>query len=259
MNRFAWIPALGLANLRSELGRPWNVAVLAAFMAINNFVWFAVWALFFGLAGDVRGWTLRDVTEIYGILAVAYGIYAAFFGGARNVALFVQNGGLDIYLGRPRSPLLGVLFSRCDPTGLGDIVSGAILIAWAAGSPSEWLLALVFATLGASVLVSVYVAINCLAFWTSARPRLCDQLFESFLQFAMVPQIGLPVFVTVLLYTVLPAAFIAFVPVEILRSFSLGKAAAVVAAATVFPAIAAGVFRLGLRRYASGNRALDVR
>jgi len=259
MNRFAWIPALGLANLRSELLRPWNAALLGAFMAINNFVWFGVWALFFGLAGDVRGWTLRDVTEIYGILAVAYGIYSAFFGGARNVALFIQNGGLDIYLGRPRSALLGVLFSRCDPTGFGDIASGAVLIAWAAGSPAEWLLALVFATLGASVLVSVYVAINCLAFWTSARPRLCDQLFESFLQFAMVPQIGLPVFVTVLLYTVLPAAFIAFVPVEILRAFSLGKAAAVVAAATVFPAIAAGLFRLGLRRYASGNRAFDVR
>ena len=62
-----------------------------------------------------------------------------------------------------------------------------------------------------------------------------------------------------LLYTVLPAAFVAFVPVEILRSFSLGKAVAVVAAAAVFPAIAAGVFRLGLRRYASGNRALDGR
>jgi ABC-2 type transport system permease protein len=259
MNRFAWIPALGLANLRSELVRPWNVALLATFMALNNFVWFCVWWLFFGLAGDVRGWTLRDVTEIYGILAVAYGIYATFFGGARNVALFVQNGALDVYLGRPRSPLLGVLFSRCDPTGFGDIASGAILIAWAAGGATELLLALVFATLGASVVVSVYVAINCLAFWTSARPRLCDQLFESFLQFAMVPQIGLPVFVKVLLYTVLPAAFVAFVPVEILRSFSLGEAAATVAAAVVFPGLAAGVFRLGLRRYASGNRVVDTR
>ena len=259
MNRFAWIPALGVANLRAEFVRPWNVALLGTFMALNNFVWFVVWGLFFGLAGDVRGWTLRDVTEIYGILAVAYGIYATFFGGARNVALFVQNGALDVYLGRPRSPLLGVLFSRCDPTGFGDIASGTILIAWAAGPTAELLLALVFATLGASVVVSVYVAINCLAFWTSARPRLCDQLFESFLQFAMVPQIGLPVFVKVLLYTVLPAAFVAFASVEILRSFSLGELAATVAAAIVFPAIAAGVFRRGLRRYASGNRALELR
>lgn len=259
MNSYKWIPALGLANLRSELVRPWNVALLATFMALNNFVWFAIWWLFFGLAGDVRGWTLRDVTEIYGILAVGYGIYAAFFGGARNVALFVQNGALDVYLGRPRSPLLGVLFSRCDPTGFGDIASGAVLIALASGSTTEFLLALVFATLGSCVLVAVYVTINCLAFWTSARPRLCDQLFESFLQFAMVPQIGLPVFVKVLLYTVLPAAFVAFVPVEILRSFSLAKAAAVVLAAAVFPGVASGVFRLGLRRYASGNRAVEVR
>ncbi|HUO66589.1 MAG TPA: ABC-2 family transporter protein [Gammaproteobacteria bacterium] len=259
MNRLAWIPALGLANLRSELVRPWNVAVLATFMALNNFVWFVVWGLFFGLAGDVRGWTLRDVTEIYGILAVAYGIDATFFGGARNVALFVHNGALDVYLGRPRSPLLGVLFSRCDPTGFGDIASGVVLIAWAAGSAAELLLALVFATIGSCVLVAVYVTINCLAFWSSARPRLCDQLFEAFLQFAMVPQIGLPVFVKALLYTALPAAFVAFVPVEILRNFSLGETVALVAAAAVFPAVAAGVFGLGLRRYASGSRVFEGR
>ena len=169
---------------------------------------------------------------------------------ARHCALFVQNGGLERKRAAARSPLLGVLFSRCDPTGFGDIASGAMLIAWAAGTTTELLLALVFATLGASVLVSVYVAINCLAFWTSARPASLRPAV-SFLQFAMVPQIGLPVFVKVLLYTVLPAAFVAFVPVEILRSFSLGKATAV---AAVFPSIAAGLFRLGLPLRARQSR-----
>jgi ABC-type uncharacterized transport system permease subunit len=117
MNRFSWIGALALANLRSEAARPWNAALLALFMALNNFAWFGIWWLFFGLAGTLRGWSLRDVTELYGIVAVAYGIYAAFFGGARNVGQLIVDGGLDVYLGRPRSPLLGILFSRSDPTG----------------------------------------------------------------------------------------------------------------------------------------------
>ncbi|HEU4619152.1 MAG TPA: ABC-2 family transporter protein [Gammaproteobacteria bacterium] len=257
--RLAWIPALALANVRSETARPWNAALLAVFMALNNFVWFAIWWLFFGLAGSVRGWTLRDVTELYGVVAVAYGIYAAFFGGARSVAQLALDGGLDVYLGRPRSPLLGVLFSRSDPTGLGDIVSGIALIAWAAATPGELLLALGLAALGTSVVVATYVSINCLVFFTAAPARLFDQLFECFLIAATTPQIGLPMAAKLLLYTVLPAAFVGFLPVQILRSFSAAELGATAAAALVFPVLAALLFRVGLKRYASGNRMLDTR
>jgi viologen exporter family transport system permease protein len=259
MNRFAWIPALAIANLRSETARPWNALLLAAFMALNNVVWFGIWWLFFGLAQDLRGWTLRDVSELYGVVAVAYGIYAALFGGARHVAQLALDGRLDVYLGRPRSALLAILFSRCDPTGFGDIASGIAFIAWAAGGPGELLAALGLAALGASVIVAVYVSINCLVFFTSARTRFFDHLFECFLTLSVMPQIGLPVFAKVLLYTVLPAAFVGFVPVEILRDFSARELAAAAAAATVFPAIAASLFGIGLRRYASGSRMLDTR
>jgi ABC-2 type transport system permease protein len=259
MSGLGWIPALGLANLRSEIARPWNATLLAAFMALNNFVWFGIWWLFFGLAGELRGWTLQDVGALYGIVAVAYGIYAAFFGGARSVAQLALDGGLDIYLGRPRSVLLGVLFSRSDPTGFGDIVSGVALIAWATGTMSQAVLGLALAVLGAGVIVAAYVSINSLVFFTSARGRLFDQLFECFLTLSLVPQIGLPAFVQVLLYTALPAAFVGFVPVEILRSFSWSELAATATAAVVFPLLAAALFQRGLRRYASGNRMLDTR
>jgi hypothetical protein len=36
VNRYAWIVALAIANLRSETVRPWNALLLAAFMAANN-------------------------------------------------------------------------------------------------------------------------------------------------------------------------------------------------------------------------------
>jgi ABC-2 type transport system permease protein len=259
MKRYAWIVALAVANLRSETARPWNALLLTVFMAANNLLWFGIWVLFFGLAGELRGWTLLDVAQLYGIVATAYGIYAAFFGGARNLAALAIDGGLDVYLGRPRSPLLGVLFSRCDPTGFGDIVSGVALVAWAAGDPMKVLLALGLAVLGASVVVSVYVTIGCLVFFASVRARLVDQLFECFLTLSAMPQIGLPALVKVLLYTALPAAFVGFVPVEILRSFSAAELAGAALAAAVCPGLAALVFRRGLKRYASGNLMIDTR
>jgi ABC-2 type transport system permease protein len=259
VNRYAWIPALAFAGLRSELARPWNAAALALFMAANNLLWFSLWVLFFDLAVELRGWTLRDVALLYGIVATAYGIYAAFFGGARNLAQLALDGGLDIYLGRPRSPLLGILFSRCDPTGLGDIASGVALIVWAVDGPLTVLLAIGLAALGASIIVAVYVTIGSLVFFVSVRSRLVDQLFECFLTLSTMPQIGLPVLVKLLLYTALPAAFVGFVPVEILRSFSATELAGTLFAAVLFPALAALAFRRGLRRYASGNLMVDTR
>jgi ABC-2 type transport system permease protein len=258
MTRFDWIWALARANLRSATVNPWNFALLAMFMALNNLIWFALWWLFFGVAGEIRGWALEDVTQLYGIVAVAFGIYAAFFGGARHVAQLAVDGGLDVYLGRPRSPLLGILFSRSDPTGIGDIASGAALIVWARGSDPEGIaLALALAALGASVVVATYVSINCLVFWVGGRARVFDQLFECFLTLATMPQMGVPAVAKVLLYTALPAAFVGFLPVEILRGFSAAKLTAVAAAALLFPALAAWIFRRGVRQYASGNRMIE--
>jgi len=259
MDRFRWMSALAYANLRSAASTPWRFIALAGFMAANNFIWFVLWWLFFGVAGDIRGWTLSDVATLYGIVAVAFGLYTTFFGGARIVAQLAVDGGLDVYLGRPRSPLLGILFSRCDPTGAGDILSGAALIAWATPDPATFALALMLAALGTSVIVSTYVAINCLVFWCAGRASFCDQLFECFLILSSMPHLGLPVPAKVLVYTVLPAAFVGYVPVELLRSFSYGELGAMAGAALVFPLLASGLFRVGLRRYSSGNRMLEMR
>lgn len=259
MKQHAWIASLALANLRSETSRPWNALLLAVFMAANNLLWFGIWVIFFGLAGELRGWTVVDVARLYGIAATAYGFYAALFGGARNLAALALDGGLDVYLGRPRSTLLGVLFSRCDPTGFGDVVSGIALIAWTADGPLEVLCALGLATIGTSTLVSVYVTLGSLVFFASARQRFVDQLFDCFMTLSVMPQIGLPPLVKLLLYTALPAAFVGLLPVEILRSFSAVELGAALLAAVVFPTIAALVFRRGLKRYASGNLMVDTR
>jgi ABC-2 type transport system permease protein len=54
-----------------------------------------------------------------------------------------------------------------------------------------------------------------------------------------------------LLFTALPAGFIGFLPVELLHSFSWGTLLAMAGAAAAYCALAALVFRLGLKRYQS--------
>ncbi len=257
-HRFDWVTALASANLRSALAKPGRFLSLAVFMGVNNLIWFALWALFFNISGRVRGWTVHDVAAMFGIVAVAYGLHATFFGGARHLAERVLDGGLDIYLGRPRPALLGLLFSHSEPTGVGDIVSGVALIFWAM-TPDKGLLALGFTLLGASVIVATYVAINSLVFWTGGRASVFDQIFGCFLTLASTPQMGLPLAAKILVYTALPAAFVGFVPVEILRDFSAQALASMISAAFLAPIMAAWLFARGLRRYASGNRMLEMR
>jgi len=58
--------------------------------------------------------------------------------------------------------------------------------------------------------------------------------------------------IILVLYLVLPAAFVASVPAQLVGSFDAGRAAALAAAAVAFSALGWVTFTLGLRRYTSG-------
>jgi ABC-2 type transport system permease protein len=60
--------------------------------------------------------------------------------------------------------------------------------------------------------------------------------------------------VSFLLYTVLPAGFIGFLPVDLVREPSVAMAGAAIAAAAGWCGLAFAVFHAGLRRYESGSQ-----
>jgi ABC-2 type transport system permease protein len=55
------------------------------------------------------------------------------------------------------------------------------------------------------------------------------------------------------MFTVVPAGFISHLPVELLRSFDVSRLLVVLGFASFSVLLAATVFRIGLRRYESGN------
>ena len=57
----------------------------------------------------------------------------------------------------------------------------------------------------------------------------------------------------VMLYTVVPAAFVATVPAQLIIRFNADRAAALGGVSAIFTVIALTVFNAGLRRYASGS------
>jgi ABC-2 type transport system permease protein len=59
--------------------------------------------------------------------------------------------------------------------------------------------------------------------------------------------------VRLLLFTVVPAGFISFVPLQLLHQFTWPLLGAMVGFMVLIVSVAMGVFILGLRRYESGN------
>jgi ABC-2 type transport system permease protein len=59
--------------------------------------------------------------------------------------------------------------------------------------------------------------------------------------------------VRLLLFTVLPAGFISFIPLQLLHRFTWPLVGIMIAATLIIVLLAASIFELGMRRYESGN------
>jgi len=56
-----------------------------------------------------------------------------------------------------------------------------------------------------------------------------------------------------LLFSIVPAGFVSFVPLQLLHQFTWQLLVGMVGFTLLFVAIAVGIFELGLKRYESGN------
>jgi ABC-2 type transport system permease protein len=56
------------------------------------------------------------------------------------------------------------------------------------------------------------------------------------------------------MHSLIPAAFVAWIPVSLIQAPTWAKAGAILGADTAFVLAAVAVFAAGLRRYESGNR-----
>ncbi|MGH1352346.1 MAG: ABC-2 family transporter protein [Methyloligellaceae bacterium] len=230
------------------------------FMFIQNIILFLVWVIYFSNFSSLKGWQLGDVATLNGIAAFAYGLAFLFCGGALEVGRTIAGGELDIYLGRPRSPVIGLLFREPRVSGFGDILTGPALWFWFGNYTFIEFCALFLMGLCAAViLLATALIINCLVFFAPQGKSATDQLLESFIMIAIYPQNGFSIGVKVLLLTLIPAGFIAYFPINAVRSFDILQMMMMGGAAIFYMGLALVIFNLGLRRYTSGNKMLNVK
>jgi ABC-type uncharacterized transport system permease subunit len=229
-------------------------------MFANNLIMFLIWVIYFSNFSSLKGWRLDDMALLIGIVAWGFGLTVFLVGGVRDLARTIVEGGLDLYLGRPRHPLPALLMTRCLPSGLGDIASALVFWLLLAGrTPGDLPLLLLVATSAAVVFAASWTMSQCLVFWWPGALPLCEELFNTFLMVAFYPQHAYGFTLRLALFTVFPTAFVALLPVEALREADPLKVLAMVGAAFLYAGLAVVMFNRGLRHYASGNRLLELR
>jgi ABC-2 type transport system permease protein len=247
--------ALVATNLRASFALRGAFWLQAAFMAGNNLAFFTTWWILFGRFHEIGGWRLTDMMTLFGVVASGFGLSVVFGGGARQLARMIGDGELDPLLVQPKPVLLQAVGSASTASGWGDIATGVGML-WLAGriDPAGLPFIALAVTVSALTFTAVGVLFQSLAFWLGDVEQLARQLWEFTLTFALYPR---PLFaggISFLLYTLLPAGFVGFLPVEIVRAPSAFVCLAATGAALGWWLFALGVFALGLRRYESGNR-----
>jgi ABC-2 type transport system permease protein len=222
-------------------------------MMLNNAAFLIFWAVLIRHTGSIGGWKFGDVLYLWALGPSAFGLAFVVFGNARQLGTLIVQGDLDVYLLQPKDPLFHALISRTVPSAWGDLIYGFLLLPFITHDPVRIGLFALFTVTGALVFVGFFSLVQSLAFWLGNITGLANAMTELMLNFTLYPETVFPQPMRWVFYTLIPAGFLAFLPIRVLRTLDWVWLPVIAAVALGLLVASAAVFRVGLRRYESGN------
>jgi ABC-2 type transport system permease protein len=252
LHRFVW--TYFQANLQGAL--EYRIGFISQMLAmlINDAMWLLFWTAYFSKFPLVAGWGRTDIIMLWAVVAAGFGLATTLCGNLFRVAGMIVRGELDAYLTLPKPVLPHVLISRMSLTAPGDVLFGFLGFGFLVHPhPMQWTLFTLFTVTTALIFVGFALLTQSLSFWLGNAEGFSGQLINAMISFSTYPTAIFRGTVKVLLFTVLPAGFVSYVPVQLLRDFSWPLFAGLMAFAGGILAAGWLVFTLGLRRYESGS------
>ena len=254
MRELKFLLAVWKANLQSAMEYRVAFIMQVIGMMLNNFIYFAIWIVFFDRFKDVRGWGINDMYVTFGVLASAFGLVSLFFGNSFMLGDIINNGRLDYYLSLPRPVLLHAISSRMIASGMGDFSYGFISYALSGTFTWDGLLRFILAALLATIVfASFFILFNSLAFWFGMISNFVNLAFNAVLTFGIYPTTLFDNYAKLILFTVIPAALVGAVPAEFVSVFTWQSLAKMLVGAVVFLTLSVSLFNIGLKWYESGS------
>lgn len=227
-----------------------NFFIQTTFMILNDAMWLVVFYLLFKEFGTVNGYTSIDAMLVFGIGAFGFGIVFVFFGNVGSIWQPVADGSLDYYLNKPVDELFHILIGRMNYSAVGDILLGLTIMLLLA--PTKFHIAVLAALLGAIVLLSFEILISSLSFFLDRPKNLTKSLHRFIVGFSVWPIDAYSSMAKATLYIIM-VAFIAAFPRRVIMETTAINILVLIAVAAGLLLASIALFKLGIRRYESGN------
>jgi ABC-2 type transport system permease protein len=259
MERISIILALAAASLRSEFQYRANAISSVIGGMIYQLTGFLVVWIIVDRFNTIGGWSLAEITFLYGMRLTAHGIFYMCFSQMFEIDRVLISGEYDRFLVRPISPLPQLFTRKLRVNCFGDLIGGAALLGFAAqGVSIVWSpLAITFVLLavigGALVEGAIQIALGSLSFKFLSTITVRNTVNEVFNQYGNYPQRIFPELLQYVLTFALPVAFVAYFPASAL----LDKAGEVVVpawAAWIAPLVGMVSFLGALRIWRRASR-----
>jgi ABC-2 type transport system permease protein len=254
-NSIAFTKALFATSLKASMSLRGAFLLQAFFMIGNNLIFFSIWIIIFRTFQEIRGWHLTDMALLLGVVASSFGLSIVLGGGVRNLSRMIFDGELDSFMTQPKSILIYIIGSNSVASGWGDLLTGLLLISlsgYVRLMDGFFLAAVLIAC--TTVILATGIIIHSLAFWLGSIDTLAKQLNEFIITFSTYPKGLFSGPMRVILFSILPAGFIGYLPAELLKHFTFIKFITVILSSLFYAILSIGIFHFGLRRYNSGNQ-----
>lgn len=230
--------------------------IQTVFMCINNGFFLVFWNVVFGINnGSMNGVLFSNILYLYSIPIISYGVAYFFFGGCTNINQFIITGQMDSYMLQPKCPLLNVLTSKCNFSAFGDILYGIVIGFFATnGNIRNFILIIILGTFGSIFHIATEIIFRSISVWLKDTEEIARVYTHSLLTtFSTYPEQIFGKSIRVLLYTVIPAAYISYLPIKIIDSFNMLYIGLIFIVGILYMQVAIFVFNKAMKSYESGN------
>ena len=241
-------------NLKKEWKYKSSFFMQIIMMILNDLFFIIQWYVIFQLVDDIGGYGFNETMLLWAVAAGGYGFSHAFFAGAWNLKDIVYEGKLDVFLTQPKNVLINVCCSSTDVSAIGDMIYAFVVLA-IIGAPWYWYLIMVPAMICSGLIfLCVYLAYVSLCFYVKRGDAVANSVQSTLNKAGNYPPAIYNTVVKGVLYTFIPAFFYTFIPAQyFFLTPNVWWILGMIAVTIFWVVLAFALFKLGLKRYNSGN------
>ena len=239
-------------NITQAVSNKKSFVIQTIFMFLNNLIWLAFWfILLYNSGGNINGVKLNDIIYLWSAPTLSFGLCLFIFGGVEDISRMVANKEIDSVIVKPKHSLISLITSSSKLSAMGDLIYGLVLGIWAVNfNPLRYIWFIIISCIGAVGFLGIMIFVESLSFWLgdiSRSARIYSMTL--LLTFTIYPENMFTGILKIAMYTVIPAMYIAHVPIRIIKHFDIKLLLFELIIISLMMVISVVTYNRGLKRY----------